>query len=117
MQQSEAKLQATCFQNHWNYYPQHRRRLFCINNNSQNALKGAFNKAIGVVAGVADVAYLKESGRVLWLEFKRPGGSQSDKQIEWQSLCISLGHDYRVIYTEQDFWDAIELPNPIKKAA
>jgi hypothetical protein len=115
--QSESKFQATCFQNHWNFYPQHRRRLFCINNNSQNALKGAINKAIGVVSGVSDMIYLKPNGKVSFLEFKIPGGYQSEKQKQWEVLCKELGHEYVLIYTEDDFWSAVELDNPIQVSA
>lgn len=110
---SELKFQSTCFINHWNFYPDQRKRLCCVNNNSQNALKGAFNKAIGVVSGVSDMFYLMDGGKILWLEFKIPGGLQSDKQKEWQKLCENLGHEYRLIYSESDFWNALNLSNPI----
>jgi hypothetical protein len=80
-------------------------------------LKGAFNKAIGVVSGVSDMFYLLEGGRILWLEFKIPGGKQSEKQKEWQQICESLGHEYRLIYSENEFWEAVNLPNPCKIAA
>ena len=112
---SEAKFQSTCFINHWNYYPEHRLRLCCINNNSYNAFKGSMDKSMGVVAGVSDMFYLLEDGKIRWLEFKIEGGKQSQKQIEWEQKCKSLGHDYRLIFTEDEFWKAVNLPKPIIK--
>jgi len=111
--ESESKFQSRCFVAHWNHYPQLRGRLCCVNNNSQNAIKGSFNKAIGIVAGVSDMFYLLENGKIIWLEFKLIGGRQSDKQKQWQNVCESLGHTYKIIYSDEDFWNTINLPNPV----
>lgn len=61
--------------------------------------------------------YLHEKGRVSFLEFKIPGGYQSENQKEWQKLCKSLGHTYRLIYNEEEFWDAVGLKNSAKRKA
>jgi len=60
---SEATIQSKAFQNLWNSRPDLRGRIFAINNNSINGIKGAMNKAMGVVAGVADMCYLKPEGK------------------------------------------------------
>ena len=109
---SEGALQSRVFQTHWNYYPHLRKRFCCISLNSPDAKKGNLNKALGVVKGTSDTFYLLEGGKVLWIEFKLPTGVQSDAQKEWELLCISLGHTYAIVKTEQEFWDLIELKKP-----
>ena len=90
---SESAIQSQFYQLFHNTYPEKRGRLFCINNNSQNAVKGALNKAMGVLPGVADMAYLVPGG-VIFLECKTPTGTQSASQRQFQALCHSLGIPY-----------------------
>jgi hypothetical protein len=47
----EFKIQAECFQWHWNNFPDERGRLFTVNNNAPSAYAGSVMKAMGVVAG------------------------------------------------------------------
>jgi hypothetical protein len=109
---SEASLQSKAFQNLWNSRPDLRGRVFAINNNSQNGIKGALNKAMGVVAGVADMCYLKPEGKTCWIEWKTESGRQSPEQVKFQQLCISLGHEYHIVRSEQEFL-AVILHNQI----
>lgn len=109
---AEDRFQSEMFLKHWNYYPHERKRFCCINNNSRNAIEGNRNKAKGVIEGVSDTFYLQPNGRVVWLEFKIPGGIQSAAQKDWQRICESLGHTYKLIWCEDDFWKAIGLPKP-----
>lgn len=110
--QKEGRLQAICFLSHWNHYPQFRGRLFAINNNSLNAIQGAQNKAKGVVKGTADMCYLRPEKGLLFMEFKLPGQKQSKKQVIFEKIVRSDGHDYAVIYTEDQFWEAVKLQKP-----
>jgi hypothetical protein len=59
------QLIAVCFLWHWNSFPEERRMLYGVNNNTSAGLskqqqirEGAKNKAKGVVAGVFDLVYL-----------------------------------------------------------
>ncbi len=100
---TEDNLQATIFQYHWNTFPMERGRLFHINQKARNAIEGNRMKAMGVVPGVSDFCYLVPGGKVFWLELKTETGRQSDEQIKFQKLCESLGHDYRIIRSLEDF--------------
>ena len=66
---SEFKIQAECFQWHWNNFPDQRGRLFTVNNNAPSAYAGSVMKAMGVVAGVSDMIWLSSKGAV-FLEFQ-----------------------------------------------
>ena len=104
---SEATLQSKAFQNLWNSRPDLRGRVFAINNNSANGIKGAMNKAMGVVAGVADMCYLKPEGQTCWIEWKTETGRQSPEQVKFQQLCLSLGHEYHIVRSEAEFLSII----------
>ncbi len=100
-------MQSKAFKNLWNNHPDLRGRIFAINNNSVNGIKGAINKAMGVVSGVADMCYLKPEGKTCWIEWKTESGKQSPEQVKFQQLCISLGHEYYIIRSEAEFLSVI----------
>lgn len=106
---SEATLQSKAFTNLWNTRPDLRGRIFAINNNSVNGIKGAMNKAMGVMPGVADMCFLKSQGRTCWIEWKTPTGRQSPAQIKFQELCLLLGHEYWIVKSEDEFLKIINL--------
>ena len=99
---SEFKIQAECFQWHWNTFPHQRGRLFTVNNNAPNAYAGSVMKAMGVVAGVSDMIYLSDTGAV-FLEFKDERGRQSLSQKWWQGVVEAVGYKYVVIRSVEDF--------------
>lgn len=105
--QSELSLQQDCYTYLHNELPHLRGRLFAVNNNSHNAVKGAFNKAVGVLPGVSDMIFLGENRHIAFLEFKLLGGKQSPVQVKWQELVESLGYKYVIIRSMQDFLDVI----------
>ncbi len=100
---SEAKIQSACFLWHWNTYPAERKRLFMIYNNPKNAAHGAVLKSMGMIAGVSDMQYLSPSGKVWFLECKKPGEHPSPAQREFAELITSLGHQYRVFRSLPEF--------------
>jgi hypothetical protein len=104
----EFKLQAQCFRYHWNERPQERGRLFTVNNNSGGKFEGAIMKAMGVVAGVADMMYLSDAGLIA-LEFKTPTGRQSPAQKEWQETIEAAGYRYVIIRTFEEFKQTLNL--------
>ena len=107
---TEIQLQSRAFINLWNNRPDLRGRVFAINNNSQNAIKGAMNRAMGVIAGVADMCYLVEGG-VVWIEWKTETGKQSPDQKHFEALVKSLGHQYHIVRNEIEFLTIINLNN------
>lgn len=108
---TEGRLQQVIFTAHWNQYPSERRRLFAVNNNSFNRIKGAQMKSIGVVAGVSDMIYLNpRTLRPMWLELKvYTGGRQSDEQKRFQELVETDGYEYHLIRSVNDFNNATKL--------
>ncbi len=106
MKQSELALQAACHQWHWNTFPGERGLLHANNNNSQNAIKGNLNKAIGVVKGVADMEYCK-ARKTIFIEMKTDEGSQSPAQRDFQSLVESEGFRYEVVRSLYQFQSLI----------
>jgi len=100
---SEVKAQSKAFTNLWNARPDLRGRVFAINNNSVNGIKGAMNKAMEVVPGVADMCYLKPEGRTCWIEWKTDTGKQSEEQKRFEKICRSLGHEYHIVRNEEEF--------------
>ena len=99
---SEFKIQAECFQWHWNNFPEQRGRLFTVNNNAPSAYAGSVMKAMGVVAGVSDMIYLSNNGAV-FLEFKDERGRQSLSQKWWQGVVEAVDYKYVVIRSLEDF--------------
>lgn len=110
---NESGLQSKCFTDMWNYYPELRGRLFSITNNSHNKIKGAFNKAIGVVKGVSDMCFIRPMPRCpLWIEFKVENRPQKPEQKQWQKMVEQLGYEYVIVQSEEEFWKAVEMPHP-----
>ena len=67
---------------------------------------GARLKAMGVVAGVADLILLHpgaEGQHALAVEMKSAQGRQSPAQREWQRAAEAVGVEYRVVRTLEDF--------------
>lgn len=115
--QTETQLQSRAFLNLWNSRPDLRGRVFAINQNSVNRIKGSQNRAMGVIAGVADMAFLVP-GSVVWIEWKlpkqtrpdgttKPQGTQSDEQEEFQSRVQHFGMNYHIVRSEDEFLEII----------
>lgn len=100
---SEMQLQAKCFEWFWNTFPNERGFLHANNNNSYNAIKGNQNKALGVVAGVADMEYLATDGRMVFIEMKTSTGAQDPKQKIFQIKVESRGARYVIIRSVEEF--------------
>lgn len=103
---TEQQLQAACFIWHWNKYPEERGLLYMNHNNPRDAKQGASLKAMGMVAGVADMTYLSESG-VHFLEFKTDKGRQTANQVWWEAQVKKIGCKYSIIRNLDEFKKAI----------
>lgn len=88
---------------YWNTnYPKYRKCLFHVEQSAKNGIQGSIQKALGVVSGVSDLI-LVLNGKVLFLEVKTETGKQSPHQIEFQDQVSSLGHEYAIIRSLDDF--------------
>lgn len=99
---SEIPMQAYCCQWFWNTFISERRMLHCNMNNSYNRIAGAHAKALGVADGVSDTEFI-DYGEVFFLEFKMPGKTQSQVQLDFQAKVEARGHTYLIIYSFEDF--------------
>jgi hypothetical protein len=106
-EKSEIRAQSDAYQAVYNEFPYLRGRIFAINNNSENAIKGAMNKAMGVFEGVSDMCLVCQGGRVVWIEWKTTTGKQSKAQVSWQELVESLGHVYQIVRNESEFREVL----------
>jgi hypothetical protein len=100
---TEAQLQAQIFQYHWNNLPTERGLLFHVNNKARNAIEGAKFKAMGVIAGVSDLIYLKPGGIPILIELKVDNATQSKEQIKWELNVKLAGYKYQVCRSLEDF--------------
>ncbi|MDJ1506829.1 hypothetical protein [Xanthocytophaga agilis] len=102
MQPNESRLQGLCFQWHWNTFPHYRGLLHMNNNTAQNAIKGALNRSMGVVKGVADLEYFFASTGH-FIELKSQEGIQSEEQKLFQSRIEEQGGNYHIIRSYEAF--------------
>ncbi|SDT46798.1 VRR-NUC domain-containing protein [Maribacter dokdonensis] len=101
---TESRLQQNIFSKHWNQYPEERRLLFAVNNNSFNAIKGAQMKSLGVVKGVSDLIYINpRKRRTQFLELKIKGGRQQKEQKDFEEKVKKLGFEYHLIFSLKEF--------------
>jgi hypothetical protein len=78
-----------------------------VHNNPRNATDGARLKAMGMVAGVSDMIYLRDGLPPLCIELKLPDGIQSKVQKDWQKVAESVGCEYVIIRSLSEFQDLI----------
>ena len=65
-------------------------------------------KAMGLKSGVSDVIVLLE-GKVLFVEFKTEKGTQTDKQKDFQQAVETLGFDYHICRSLEEFQKIITI--------
>ena len=96
MKEAEDRIQANCYKWFYNTYPEYR-GLLCYNlNNSDNAIQGNKNKAMGLQPGRSDmVLYIK--GRAYMIEFKTPTGRQQTIQKDWMLKVMANGFEYHIV--------------------
>jgi len=107
-EQNEVAMQSKAYTRMYNERPHLRGRVFAVNNNSENKVKGALNKAMGVYGGVSDMLMMIPNGKWVCIEWKTETGVQSEGQKEWQKLAESLGNTYIVVRSENEFFSVID---------
>jgi len=108
MELTESRIQADCFQWHWNTYSNSRGRLFMVHNNPRNEIDGNRLKAMGMVAGVSDMMLLRQDKPPLCIEIKTDKGTQQRNQKEWQKVAEATGATYEIVRSLDEFKDIIE---------
>ena len=64
---------------------------------------GVFLKAQGMVSGVSDLAFLRNDGRMVFIELKTEKGRQSEEQKWWQSVVETNKAQYYLVRTLEEF--------------
>lgn len=108
MGNSEEYIQYECVQWFWNTYPNLRGLLCCNKNNSRNKIEGNKWRALGVIAGRADLV-LYYDGKTYHIEMKTEKGIQSKEQKDWASLVESSGFRYYICRSLFEFQTLIKL--------
>lgn len=105
---THTRLQADCFQWHWNEYVIDRKFIRMLHNNPRNAIDGAHLKAAGMRKGTPDMVWWRHShlGDV-YFEFKTGNDRQKKEQKEVQEILTSHGHLYFIIETLDEYKAAI----------
>ena len=83
-------------------YPKLVGLLYMIHNTPRNKIDGKRLKAMGMVRGVADLAFMYK-GKSYYLELKIATGRQSKEQKEWEQLITSHGFQYVIIRSVDEF--------------
>lgn len=99
---TEEQLQSQCALWFWNEFPEHRRMLFHVDNNSYNAIIGARKKALGVCKGPSDLIFVL-GYRVIFIEMKLPTAYQEPEQKDFQEKVEARGHEYIIIRSFDSF--------------
>lgn len=100
---TEEQLQSQCAIWFWNTFPDYRRMLFHVDNNSYNAIIGARKKSLGVCSGPSDLILVLSLGKVVFIEMKTESGSQSHEQKDFESKVRERGHEYTIIRSFEKF--------------
>ena len=105
--ESESRLQSECFAWFWNTYPEYRGLMFHVpsEGNRNSVIDGGRRKAMGIVAGVADLIFMlpRHGYHGLCIEMKTEIGKQSDKQKEWERIVTEQGYDYQIARSLSEF--------------
>lgn len=80
--------------------------IFSIPNDGKSMKEQIRKIATGLMAGVSDLLFIMPE-RVVFVEIKAPGGVQSKEQIEFQRIVESLGFEYYIVRSVDEFYDKI----------
>src|SRR5690554_1777462 len=101
--QPELALQQRAYTWFHNTYPEHRGKLWKIENERRrNRYEQSIAKSTGLVAGVADLNMIY-NGQFHAIELKTPTGSQSATQRNWQQTVEAEGGQYHIVRSLDEF--------------
>lgn len=110
MRNEESKLQINCVKWFRYQYPEYNKLLFAVpNGGNRSPITAKILKAEGVVAGVADLIFLKPNKdfHALLIEMKHGKNKQSEHQKEFQFVAESHGYKYELCYSFEEFQQII----------
>ena len=110
---TEDKLQADIYKWYFNNFclKKHKPRHFIFsvpNGGYRTKLEAVKLKATGLRAGVSDLIVVQPN-RIIFIEVKLEKGRQQPNQIEFEKTVKSLGFEYYVVRTLEEFKEKISL--------
>lgn len=111
---TESKIQQQIFEWYQNNYclkfHEPRAMIFSIpNGGTRNKLEAITMKATGLLAGASDLVVILPNGELIFVEVKTETGKQSDKQIDFEQRVKTLGYEYKLIKSLEEFKQWITL--------
>ena len=100
---------AVTWHNKFRNNPEMFQRLICNWTNQDNGRAGNKARSMGVKKGITDWVYMREYGHVIWIELKVGDNTQSPEQIQFEKLCLLLGHQYVICREYEMFWKIIGI--------
>lgn len=108
---NESAIQQQCYIWFNNTYclKHHNPRLimFSVPNEGKNAIEQSRKKQIGMLSGASDTIIVFPN-KVVFCEFKDDKGRQSEKQQDFEERVKSLGHEYWLVRSLEDFQSNLE---------
>ena len=105
----EARLQSEIVRAFAAKYPERRGRLWATFQETSSKIQGAQRLSLGLIAGVSDLLYIDEQGRLWGLEIKAKHSvhkvSHLIRQAEWLINCTYRGF---FVDSVDMFWEVIE---------
>lgn len=108
---TESQIQIGCVRWFRYQYPNLAGLLIHVpNGRRRSAKEGALLKKEGVTAGVADlVLFVPKNGyHGLCIELKTEKGRQSESQKEWAIKIMSMGYNYAIVKSIDEFVELIK---------
>jgi hypothetical protein len=109
--QHEQILQIECVKEFYKKYPTQEGRLYSNYNKPPSAFIGMILRREGMLSGIADLSYLLEGGRIVYIEMKHGKNKQSPAQKEFEARVVALGFPYYLCNSLEGFMQIIEKYN------
>lgn len=95
MKKLEDKLQHSCVLWFSQEHLEMKGQLFAINNTANSPKQALHLKSLGVVPGVADLLFIRPSGKLVAIEMKYPDSIHNldhvRRQAKWGAIVVKLG--------------------------
>lgn len=78
-----------------------------VHNTPKNRVDGSRLKAMGMVAGVSDLCYITSEGKAVFLECKKPGQKQTERQKWFEKVAIESNSHYHLFTSLKEFQEWI----------
>lgn len=105
--QPELALQQKCFKWFHNKFPEHRGKMWRVENERvRTKYEAMIAKSTGLVSGVSDMLFF-HGGEFHAIEFKTAKGVLSDSQKRWRRVIELEGGFYHVVRSEAEFQEIV----------